>query len=50
MLHLLIFIPLLVAVAILLGAPARKCALGAAIAELAISFFAVLSYDQLGRL
>src|SRR5437868_5120392 len=46
MLHLLIFIPLLVALAILLGAPARKCALVAAIAELAISFLAVLSYDR----
>src|SRR5687767_13839590 len=46
MLHLLIFLPLLTALAILLGAPARKFALGAAIAELAISFFAVFSYDR----
>ena len=46
MLHLLIFIPLLAAIAILLGAPARKTALGAAIAEFVISLLAFLSYNR----
>ncbi len=46
MLHLLIFIPLLAAVAILSGAPARKTALGAAIAGFVLSLVAFLSYDR----
>jgi NADH-quinone oxidoreductase subunit M len=46
MLHLLIFLPLLAAVAILLGAPARKTALGAAFAEFVLSLLAFFSYDR----
>jgi NADH-quinone oxidoreductase subunit M len=46
MLNLIIFIPLLAAVAILLGAPARKTAFGAAIATFALSLLAFLSYDR----
>jgi len=46
MLSLIIFIPLLAALGILLGAPARKTALGAAIAEFALTLFAFLSYDK----
>jgi len=46
MLNLIIFVPLLAAIAILLGAPARKCALGAAIAQFALSLLAFLAYDR----
>ena len=46
MLSLLIFIPLLNAVAILLGAPARKSALTAAGANLLLSLFILLGYDR----
>ncbi|MDB6175591.1 MAG: nuoM [Chthoniobacteraceae bacterium] len=45
MLNLIIFIPLLAAFAVLLGAPARKSALAAAAAGLVISLFALFSYD-----
>jgi NADH-quinone oxidoreductase subunit M len=45
-LNLIIFIPLLAAVAILAGAPARKTAMGAAIAEAVLSLLAVLSYNR----
>ncbi|MCE9612058.1 MAG: NADH-quinone oxidoreductase subunit M [Chthoniobacter sp.] len=46
MLSLIIFIPLLAALGILLGAPARKTALGAAAAEFLLTLFAFLSYDK----
>jgi len=46
MLSLIIFIPILAAIGILLGAPARKTAFGAAIAEFALTLFAFLSYDK----
>jgi NADH-quinone oxidoreductase subunit M len=46
MLSLIIFIPLLAAIGILLGAPARKTAFGAAIAEFVLTLFAFLSYDK----
>src|ERR1043165_8406504 len=46
MLNLIIFIPLLAAIATLLGAPARKTALGAAVAQFALSVLAFLSYDR----
>ena len=46
MLSLIVFIPIFAALAILLGAPARKTALGAAIAEFALSLFAFLSYNK----
>src|SRR5688572_27069533 len=46
MLSLIIFIPLLAALGILLGAPARRTALGAAIAEFALTLFAFLGYDK----
>lgn len=46
MLSLLIFIPILAALGILLGAPARKTALGVGIAEFVISLFALLGYDK----
>ncbi len=46
MLNLIIFIPLFAAVAILLGAPARKTALSAAIAGFVLSLFAFLAYDR----
>jgi NADH-quinone oxidoreductase subunit M len=46
MLSLLIFIPILAAIGILLGAPARKTAFGAAVAEFVLSLFAFLSYDK----
>ena len=46
MLNLIVFIPLLAALAILLGAPARKTALGAAIATLAIALGAAFSYNK----
>jgi NADH-quinone oxidoreductase subunit M len=46
MLSLIIFIPLLAAVAILAGAPARKTALGASVAEFLLTLFAFLSYDK----
>jgi NADH-quinone oxidoreductase subunit M len=45
-LTLIIFIPLLAALGILLGAPARKTALGAAAAEFLLTLFAFLSYDK----
>jgi NADH-quinone oxidoreductase subunit M len=46
LLHLLIFIPLVAALAILLGAPARKTALVAGGASFLLSVFALLSYDK----
>jgi NADH-quinone oxidoreductase subunit M len=46
MLSLIIFIPLLAALGILLGAPARKTALGAAVAQFALTLFAFLGYDK----
>lgn len=46
LLNLLIFIPLLCAVAILLGAPARRTALGAGIGSFLLSVVALLTYDQ----
>ncbi|MEA3209401.1 MAG: NADH-quinone oxidoreductase subunit [Chthoniobacter sp.] len=46
MLNLIVFIPLLAAIAILLGAPARKTALGAAVAGFVLSLLAFLSYDK----
>ena len=46
LLNLLIFIPLLAAAGILLGAPARKTALGAGWATFLLSVFALLAYDK----
>lgn len=46
MLSLIVFIPILAALAILLGASARKTAFGAAIAQFALSLFAFLSYNK----
>lgn len=46
MLNLLILVPIVAALGILLGAPARKFALGAAAIELFVSLFAFLSYDR----
>ena len=46
MLSLIIFVPILAAVGILLGAPARKTALAAALAEFLLSLFVFLSYDK----
>ena len=46
MLSLITFIPILAALAMLLGAPARKTALGAAILEFLIALFAFVSYDK----
>ena len=46
MLNLIIFIPLLAAIAILLGAPARKTALGAAALNFAIALFTAFSFDK----
>ena len=46
MLSLIIFIPILAALAILVGAPARKTAFGAAIAQFALTLFAFLSYNK----
>jgi len=46
MLSLIIFIPILAALAILVGAPARKTAFGAAVAQFALTLFALLSYDK----
>jgi NADH-quinone oxidoreductase subunit M len=46
LLNLLIFIPLIGALAILLGFPARKTALGAGAATFLLSVFALLSYDK----
>lgn len=46
MLSLIIFIPILAAVGILLGAQARKTALGAAIAQAVLTLFAFVSYDK----
>jgi NADH-quinone oxidoreductase subunit M len=48
MLNLLILIPVIAALAILIGAPARKTALGGAVAMFVISLFAFLSYDKAG--
>jgi len=45
-LNLIIFIPLLAALAILFGAPARKTALGAAIATLLLALGAAFSYNK----
>lgn len=46
MLSLLIFIPLLAALAVLLGAPARKTSLAAAGSQALIAVFALLFYDK----
>ncbi len=46
MLNLLILVPIVAAIAILLGSPARKSALVAAIAQFILSVFALLSYDR----
>ena len=46
MLSLIIFIPILAALAILAGAPARKTAFGAAIAQFVLTVFAFLSYNK----
>jgi NADH-quinone oxidoreductase subunit M len=46
MLSLIVFLPILAALAILVGAPARKTAFGAAIAEFLLTVFAFLSYDK----
>ena len=46
MLTLIIFIPLLAALGILLGAPARKTALGAAGAQFVLTLLTFLSYDK----
>ena len=46
MLSLIIFIPILAALAVLVGAPARKTAFGAAAAQFALTLFAFLSYDK----
>jgi NADH-quinone oxidoreductase subunit M len=46
MLSLIIFIPLLAALGILLGASARKTAIGAAVLQCLISLVAFLSYDK----
>ena len=46
MLSLIIFLPIVAALAILLGAPARKTAFGAAIAEFLLTLCAFLSYDK----
>ena len=46
MLNLIIFIPLLAALAILFGAPARKTALGAAALTLIFTLWAAFSYDK----
>ncbi len=46
MLHLLVLTPIVLAIAILLGAPARKSAFAAGIIQFAASLFALLSYDR----
>jgi NADH-quinone oxidoreductase subunit M len=46
-LSLIVFIPILAALAILVGAPARKTAFGAAAAQFALSLLAFLSYDKI---
>ncbi len=46
MLTLIVFLPILAAIAVLLGAPARKSALAAAAANLAITLAALFSYDR----
>jgi NADH-quinone oxidoreductase subunit M len=46
MLTLIIFLPILAALGILLGAPARKTALGAAGAEFLLTLFAFLGYNK----
>ncbi len=46
MLNLLILIPIVAAIGILLGAPARKTAFAAGICEFLISLFAFVSYDR----
>ena len=48
MLLLLIFIPIIAAVSIMVGAPARKTALGASIAILALSFLAFFLFEASG--
>ena len=47
-LNFLIAIPILAVAAILIGAPARRTALGAAIANLALTLFLLFKYDQSG--
>jgi NADH-quinone oxidoreductase subunit M len=47
-LHLLILLPLFAALFILIGAPARKTALGTAAAMFLISLFTLFSYDKSG--
>src|SRR5258707_443708 len=49
MLSLIIFIPILAALAIMVGAPARKTAFGAAIAQFALTLLAFLSYNKTAR-
>ena len=49
MVYLLIFIPLVAALLIMLGAPARKTALIAAIANLALALLGLLLFDYSGR-
>jgi len=46
MLSLIIFIPILAALAILVGAPARKTALGAATVQFLLTLFGFLSYNK----
>ncbi|MEI9892787.1 MAG: NADH-quinone oxidoreductase subunit M [Chthoniobacter sp.] len=46
MLSLIIFIPILAALAIMVGAPARKTAFGAAVAQFVLTLFAFLSYNK----
>ena len=46
MLSLIIFIPILAAIGILLGAPARKTAVCAGLAQFVLSLFALLAYDK----
>ena len=48
MLNLLIIIPILAAVAVILGSPARKTSLFAAAMQALLSLFAFLSYDKTG--
>ncbi|HEX8311308.1 MAG TPA: NADH-quinone oxidoreductase subunit M [Chthoniobacteraceae bacterium] len=48
MLHLLILLPLFAALFVLVGAPARKTALGTAAAMFLISLFTLFSYDKAG--
>ena len=48
-LNLLIFVPILAAVAILLGAPARRTALGASAVNLLLSLIALSQYNPVGE-